>query len=88
MENLERKINKPVCAKIRDITFLPITYLLGSSAGVYIGYNLPAASENEHKLYATLGFAAGILAAAFLYEKLFMLIPEYREFINSRNNDQ
>lgn len=87
MENLETIINKPACAKIRDATFLPVTYLLGSSAGAYIGYNLPADSENEHKLYATLGFAAGMLATAFLYEKLFMLIPAYREFRNSRNNN-
>lgn len=87
VENLETIISKPACVKIRDATFLPVTYLLGSSAGAFLGYNLPSSSENEHKLYATLGFAAGMLATAFLYEKLFMLIPLYREFINSRNND-
>lgn len=88
MENLETIINKPACAKIRDATFLPVTYLLGSTSGSILGYNLPANSENEHMLYATFGLAAGILAAAFLYEKLFMLIPAYREFRNSRKDNQ
>lgn len=85
MENLEKIINKPVCAKIRDITFLPFTYLIGSSSSSILGYNLPAYSENEQKLYATLGFAAGTILSSIIYEKLFMLIPEYREYVKKNS---
>ncbi len=81
MPDLEKIINKPVCAKIRDATFLPVTYILGSASGSLLGYNLPADSDNEHRLYAALGFAAGTIATAFLYEKLFMLIPAYRQYV-------